>query len=139
MTGTHYDQGRRFEWKVRDDLASRGFTVLRMAGSKGEAKVDLVAVRPGRHPHPGSDIIQHCSCHSEHLWIQCKRTGNLPPAEWNQLRYWAAFANTTPILAENGKNGRGVTYYELTGTNVPYSRVKPMELYVVRDYDTMPV
>jgi len=40
---SRYYKGRRFEWRVRDDLKRRGFAVFRFAGSK---PVDLLACRP---------------------------------------------------------------------------------------------
>lgn len=144
MPNRQYEQGTRFERKVRDDLHSRGFTVLRSAGSKGESKVDLVAVKPGIGFHPPMNEIEiigenetKCSCHNEHLWIQCKRTGTIPPEEWNTLFMWAGYAGTTPILAENPSNGRGIIYWELTDVNKPYTRVKPKSLYVFRDERTI--
>ena len=43
--GTNYASGRNFEYRVRDWLESRGYTVIRSAGSRGFA--DLVALAPG--------------------------------------------------------------------------------------------
>ena len=39
---TQYRRGRAIEWKARKELESRGFTVIRSAGSKGV--FDLVAL-----------------------------------------------------------------------------------------------
>ncbi len=93
---THYDAGRRFEWKVRTDLRGHGYEVMRMAGSRGAA--DLVAVRPGRL-----------------LFVQCKLDGALPGREWDHLLTLALHVNAAPILAVNGPRGRGVVYVRLLG------------------------
>lgn len=66
--------------------------VLRTAGSK--SKIDLVAIRDG---------IQ--------LFIQCKRSGLLPTAEWNALVELAQMVRAVPVLAVGG---RGERYWQLT-------------------------
>ena len=88
----HYRNGRAFEYRVRTQLRDAGFLVLRMAGSK--TKVDMIAVRPG-----------------ELLVIQCKRSGALPPAEWNALYEIAAMFPGVPVLAVGGRGNR---YWRLT-------------------------
>jgi Holliday junction resolvase len=93
---TGYAVGTRFELKVRQDLESNGYAVIRAAGSKGATKVDLAAVKPGQL-----------------LLIQCKRTGVLPPAEWDRLVEVAGWVNALPIMAANAPNGRGVVYTRL--------------------------
>lgn len=40
---TNYDKGARLEYKARDALSERGYTVIRSAGSHGAA--DLVALK----------------------------------------------------------------------------------------------
>jgi Holliday junction resolvase len=59
--------------------------VIRAAGSKGATKVDLVAVKPGSL-----------------IFIQCKATGTLQPAEWDRLVEVAGWVGATPVLAANG-------------------------------------
>jgi len=43
MPNKNYISGRNFEYRVRDYLVSKGYLVIRSAGSKGVA--DLVAIR----------------------------------------------------------------------------------------------
>jgi len=84
---TNYERGRALEHRVRTHLREQGYEVLRTAGSK--SKVDLVAVKTGQI-----------------LFVQCKRSGALPPAEWNALWDLAAMAGAVPVLAEQLTRGR---------------------------------
>lgn len=133
MPNRQYEQGRRFEWKVQADLEDEGYVTMRAAGSKGTGKVDIVAclpvelwpgVRVPDEPTPG------------HLWIQCKRTGDIGPGEWNRVFTVAGWAGAVPILAMNGPGGRGVVYERMTGPRIPGTRrvseAWPGELYNVR-------
>lgn len=43
---SRYDQGRRIEWAIMDDLRASGYVVVRAAGSKGPA--DIVAIKEGQ-------------------------------------------------------------------------------------------
>lgn len=61
-----YRKGRTFEHTVRRGLERHGWTVLRVAGSKGA--VDLVALRPGRI-----------------AFIQCRRGGGISVRERDDL------------------------------------------------------
>lgn len=111
----HYAKGTRFERKTRDDLEKRGYLVIRAAGSKGAAKVDLVAFRPGWPM----------------MLIQCKTSGAISKVEWDQLfrvSTWYAGA-TVAILASNGPNGHGCTYEQITGERIRYARIQPCQPY----------
>lgn len=111
---SHYGTGRRFEWKVRDDLAENGYEVVRAAGSKGSTKIDLIGLKPGQH-----------------LYVQCKRAGALPPAEWDRLVEVAGWVDAVPLLAANGPNGRGVTYTRLLGPKRRGARIQPCEPFLL--------
>lgn len=91
---SNYARGRDLEHRVRAHLREEGYEVLRTAGSK--SKVDLVAIKPGQI-----------------LLVQCKRSGALPPAEWNALWDLAAMVGAVPVLAEQLPRGR--KYWRLTG------------------------
>ncbi|MFE1192876.1 restriction endonuclease [Streptomyces olivaceoviridis] len=91
---SNYHRGRDLEHRVRTHLREEGYEVLRTAGSK--SKVDLVAIKTGQI-----------------LFVQCKRSGALPPAEWNALWDLAAMAGAVPVLAEQLTRGR--RYWRLTG------------------------
>ena len=105
---SRYENGRRFEWATRDDLADNGYSVIRAAGSKGNAKVDLIAVKPGQL-----------------LFVQCKGPGALPPAEWDRLVEVAAWVGAIPVLAAKGGRGQGIQYTRLLGRKVPRARTQP--------------
>lgn len=102
---SHYHRGRDLEHRVRKALREQGYEVLRTAGSK--SKVDLVAIKPGQM-----------------LFVQCKRSGALPPAEWNALFDIAAAAGAMPVLAEQLVRGR--RYWRLTGRKDVPGRRQPM-------------
>lgn len=76
-----YNRGARFERRVRDYLAKKGWVVIRSAGSR--SPVDLVAARGG-----------------EVLVIQCKRDGSSSLAERCQLYTVAGEFEARPIIAE---------------------------------------
>ena len=103
-----YRSGVEFERRIRLDLETNGYRIIRAAGSKG--KIDLLAGKPGQR-----------------LAVQCKRTGLLGTAEWNQLIEWAAVFDAIPILAVGG---RGVRYWLLTGRKVQRG-VRPMVPFVI--------
>lgn len=111
---TNYATGTRFEHKTRDDLTANGYEVMRAAGSKGGTKADLVAFKPGQL-----------------LLIQCKRTGALPPDEWDRLVEVAAWVDAIPILAANGPAGRGITYTRLLAVKRRGCRNQPIELFAI--------
>jgi Holliday junction resolvase len=108
-----YATGTRFEHKTRDDLIANGYDVIRAAGSKGPTKVDLVAVKPGSL-----------------IFIQCKATGTLPPAEWDRLVEVSGWVGAVPVLAANGPRGRGIVYTRLLGPKRRRARTQPCEPFL---------
>ena len=86
---TKYDSGRRFEWKVRDDLKAKGYHVIRSAGSK--TKVDLVA--------SGMGMV---------ILVQCK-LDRASPDERKELYDIASDCGAEPVLASKKKEGVHVT------------------------------
>lgn len=110
----HYAKGTRFEHRIRDDLVANGYEVMRAAGSKGSTKVDLVALKPGQL-----------------LFIQCKSSGVLGPAEWNRVVQVSGWVDAVPILAANGPRGRGVIYTRLLGPKIPRARIQPCEPFLL--------
>ncbi len=74
LRSTPYRRGRAFEVRVRHAIESRGWTVVRAAGSKGA--IDLVAwtTEPNRL-HMGTHLAL----------IQCKVDGRTDPAERARL------------------------------------------------------
>ncbi|WP_422744291.1 restriction endonuclease [Micromonospora sp. WMMD754] len=111
---SHYRSGTWFEHKTIDDLQDNGYETIRAAGSKGSTKVDIVALKPGQL-----------------LFIQCKRSGALPPAEWDRVVEVAGWVGAIPLLAANGPRGRGVTYTRLLGPKVPRARIQPCEPFLL--------
>lgn len=102
---SNYEKGRALEHRVRAHLREEGFEVLRTAGSK--SKVDLVAIKAGQL-----------------LFVQCKRSGALPPAEWNALWDLAHQVGAVPVLAEQLTRGR--RYWQLTGRKDQPGKRQPM-------------
>lgn len=115
-----YAKGTRFENKIRDDLGDRGYLVVRAAGSKGRAKIDLVAFRLGMPM----------------MLIQAKTSGTISKHEWDRIFTVAGWypGMSVAVLASNGPKGRGVTYTRLTGLRTLYARSQPCV-----DYDPGPV
>lgn len=110
-----YGRGRTFEWLVRDHLAENGYSVIRAAGSKGNAKVDLIALKPGQI-----------------LFVQCKSTaGALGPDEWDRLVEVSGWVSAVPILAAKGGRGQGVQYTRLLGPKRRGARIQNVEPFVV--------
>lgn len=106
---SHYAKGARFEHKVIAALEKAGFTCIRSAGSKGDSKIDVIAIRPGAL-----------------LFVQCKTDGTLRKSEWDRILEVSRWVGATAALASNGVNGRGIVLSELTGEKVAYARVQPM-------------
>ena len=119
-----YKMGRSFERRIRLQLIAAGYFVVRSAGSK--TKVDLTAIKDG-----------------EILLIQCKRSGALPPDEWNGLMDVAAQTHGLPILVENPHAGttnwwRVLTRKEGRGTGKKEAFTPPPML-VELDFDQLDV
>jgi Holliday junction resolvase len=87
------EAGRRFEYKVRDDLQANGYWVMRSPASK--SPVDMVAIKP-----------------RQVLFVQAKRDGRLDPDEWNTLFKLALSAGALPVLACRGAERRVVILYQ---------------------------
>ena len=102
---TNYERGRAFEYRVRDALTEKGaVAVVRSAGSK--TKIDLVAMFPIEYGHVyGADLEDMV------VWVvQCKRDGNLPAVEREELLRIAELTGVVPYHAHTGPNGRGVVF-----------------------------
>lgn len=109
-----YQMGRSLEQRIRLKLLAAGWFVVRSAGSHTEA--DLVAAKDGV------------------IWlVQCKRSGALPPAEWNALIDAAAKAGGVPVMVENPHAG-AIRWWALTskkngrGTGTKDRLPAPVEL-----------
>ena len=94
---TNYEDGRRFEWQVRDDLQTDGYEIIRSAGSKG--KIDVLAFKP-----------------YQILAIQCKRSGRAAPAERAELIRLARLLTAVPIIARHQRGRSKPIYERLFGT-----------------------
>ncbi|HEU4544472.1 MAG TPA: restriction endonuclease [Jiangellaceae bacterium] len=102
---THYNDGRRFEYKVRDALAADGYEVIRSAGSKG--KVDLVAFKRWLPYGPSSYHM---------LFVQVKRRdGNIGREDRAELIRLANMAGAVPVVAHQPQPRRPIQYRRLTG------------------------
>jgi Holliday junction resolvase len=108
---TMYRLGRQLEYRVRDLLREAGYIVLRSPQSKGPA--DLVALKSGAQ-----------------LFVQCKRSGSLPPAEWNHLFDLAESVGAVPLVASR-PTGRGIVFKRLNGHKIPHKRQPPWEDWAI--------
>jgi Holliday junction resolvase len=103
---SHYRNGREFEYKVRDELTTNGYEVIRAAGSKG--KVDLVAFKQW----PTMDAWKRWHM----LFVQAKRRdGNIGPDDRAELVRLANIANAIPLVAHQSIPRRPIQYRRLTG------------------------
>lgn len=101
-----YRNGADLERAAKHELEDNGYYVIKSAGSKGV--VDLAAFKPG-----------------ETLFIQCKLTGRLSPAERVKLRQLAIAYGATPLGAswvKEGNAARRVGFTELTSMGPAGSR-----------------
>ena len=103
---TGYRLGVALEYRAKQLLEADGYFVVRAAASKGV--VDLAAMQPGQL-----------------LLVQCKRSGALPPAEWNELYDLAARLGAVPVMAVKGL--RGTQFHRLTARKDGSRRRQPME------------
>ena len=103
---TWYRYGRQFEYRVRDDLKSLGYFVMRSPASK--TPIDLIAVKPG--------VV---------LMVQCKTSGHLNPKGWNSIYDLAMSCGAVPVMA-SFPTGRGTKYQRLTARKEGYMR-QPFE------------
>lgn len=103
---TGYRLGVALEYRVKAILETDGYWVIRAASSKGIA--DLVALKTGQT-----------------LLVQCKRSGALPPAEWNDLYDLAVRLGAVPLMAVKGL--RRTELYRLTARKDGRRKRQPME------------
>ncbi len=125
---THYRGGTQFENDVLFELEERyGFGAVRMAGSHGTFKTDLIAA------HPDGTL----------LFIQCKKNDirKINPHEWNTMFLWANRVEAVPILASRDQRRGHMTefiYEEITGPRVLYARgAHPKVLYDMAKHGMM--
>ena len=108
---TMYRLGRAVEYRFKELMEAEGYVVMRSPASK--SPVDLVAIKPGQV-----------------LFVQCKRSGSLPPKEWNALYDLAESAGALPIMAERPLP-RVYRYWLLTARKDGTKRRQPMTPFVL--------
>ena len=99
LVTTNYERGRAFEYRVRDDMRSRGYWAQR--SPRSGTSVDVFACHAG--------IV---------FFIQAKRDGRISRIEISELRYLAGKHRAMPIFARpekiKGKRRSGLVYKLLT-------------------------
>lgn len=90
---SQYARGRDFEYSVRDDMRKHGYIAMRSPGSKSPADI-------------------YCVKRNELIFIQCKVSGALFRAEWNEFMSFCDSVGATPVMAERPSGG-GIAYHEL--------------------------
>ena len=104
--------GDRFERTCVHHFRDEGYPVVaRAAGSLGI--VEVVAAKQGQV-----------------LFVQCKRHGELNPAEWNQLYALATACGAVPLCARAGRRVTDVVLMRLLGPKLPGGGVQPWEPFV---------
>ena len=106
---TPYQTGRAFENRVVEHFRGLGYFALRSPGSK--SKIDVIAIKPFRV-----------------LFIQCKRTGKLDPAEWNELFTIASTCGAIPLLASYVAR-KPIVFEQLMGLKDGSGRSQPKRLW----------
>jgi len=105
---TKYRYGRAFEYKVRDEMKSLGYFVMRSPASR--SPIDLVAIAPG--------IV---------VFVQCKTGGAFPPAEWNEFYDLCLSVGAVPLMAQRA-GWSGIEYLRLVGRKDGTKARQPFEL-----------
>lgn len=112
---TKYRLGRAVEYRVRDVLKEAGYFAMRSPASK--TPIDVVAIKPGQV-----------------LLIQCKRSGALPPGEWNELYDLALSCGAIPVMAER-PYPRTLNFWRLTARKDGSRRRQPMEPFAIDEIE----
>lgn len=104
-----YQRGRDFEYRVKRDMESRGYMVLRSPASK--SKVDLYCIKRG-----------------ELVFIQCKLHGQIGVSEWNEFYELCLSVGALPILAET--KDREILYSEVIALKDGSRRKQPKQEWI---------
>lgn len=88
MTG--YAKGAKFEREVKKALESKGYVVIRSAGSRGPA--DLIG-------------MQKIAGRTTALAVACRSDGRISNREWEKLEELGEKSGATPLLAKRGDYG----------------------------------
>ena len=110
MTASWY----KLELETRHQLEADGYWCIRPGGSKGAA--DIVAAKPKPPPDALADWLIVLP---EWLFVQCKESGTVSPAERGRLVELAGSLGAVALVACWGtggpRGGRTVEYRQLTG------------------------
>lgn len=121
MPNKNYNNGRAFEYRVRDYLYEQGAVqVIRAAGS--HTKIDLTAFFPAME---GGVLLDPLDSWDDNpavmpvkipcVWmVQCKRDGRITKAEREEVRRIAHESGAQPYVFMTGPNGRGIDYKIIT-------------------------
>ena len=107
---TPYEAGRQFERRVIEHFQELGYFAIRSAGSK--SKVDVIAIKP-----------------HQALFIQCKRGGQLGPAEWNEFYAIAQRVGAIPLLATYVAR-KPIVFEQLMALKDNSRRVQPKRIWL---------
>lgn len=96
-----YRKGAHFEREVRRYLQERGFFCWRIAGSKGEGHVDLIAYGPVGLTVGAVEVLPFLFIGSRPGWwlIQCKKNKKITDDERQAIRETAQRCDALPMLA----------------------------------------
>lgn len=103
---TQYARGRRFEYRVKQDLEKRGYYAVLSPGS--HSVTDIIGIRYTGY----TDLL---TVHTHRLlFVQCKFNGTLGPQDWNELMDVAAKHGGIPILSDTVGPRKPLRYWQLT-------------------------
>jgi Holliday junction resolvase len=110
-----YQRGVRFEHTTLYDLRKNGYYAQRTPGSRGAA--DVIAVKRGQV-----------------LLVQCKISGGLAPAPWNDLYDAALHCGAVPVMAEKDAHA-SLRYWRLERRKDGHGGRQPMALFLLDELE----
>lgn len=102
-----YSRGADFERAVVKHLEKEGYLAFRCAGSKGNSKVDVIAIPPISIPFSALWQAQVDENHLRGLLIQCKISGAISKFEQKQLSEAAEKYGFCAIIAKKAEDKKG--------------------------------
>lgn len=104
---SNYSRGADFERAVVKHLEKEGYLAFRCAGSKGNSKVDVIAIPPISIPFSALWQAQVDENHLRGLLIQCKISGAISKFEQKQLSEAAEKYGFCAIIAKKAEDKKG--------------------------------
>lgn len=105
---SNYSRGANFERAVIKHLEKQGYLAFRCAGSKGNSKVDVIAIPPiNTSLFAALWQAQVDENHQRGLLIQCKISGVISKFEQKQISEAAEKYGFCGVIAKKGEDKKG--------------------------------